>query len=53
MVYHPDSDSRAPTFKTRKEAREACTRWNREACTGHIVIDLEKRPNNCGDTRRP
>jgi len=45
MVYHPDADTYAPVFKTRKEARENCTRWNRLSCTGHIVIDLEKRPN--------
>jgi hypothetical protein len=45
MVYHPDADTHAPVFKTRKEARENCTRWNRSSCTGHIVIDLEKRPN--------
>ena len=51
MVYHPDADTRAPVFKTRKEARENCTRWNRSSCTGHIVIDLEKRPNIQDQTR--
>ena len=52
MVYHPDADTHAPVFKTRKEARENCTRWNREACTGHVIIDLEKRPNTPDHPRR-